>query len=85
VGAALILRVGLLPAEAQPFAAAFVAVVLSLAAFAWSMWETWLMFGMGLSVFYLNVASQARTSERRSSVSLTGEPAVLKQVQAVTG
>ena len=84
-GAALILRVGLLPAEAQPFAAAFVAVVLSLAAFAWSMWETWLMFGMGLSVFYLNVASQARTSERRSSVSLTGEPAVLKQVQAVTG
>jgi len=52
-------RMSLLPIEAQPFAAASFAVFLSIAAFAWGIWQTWLMCAVGLTVLYLRMAISA--------------------------
>jgi hypothetical protein len=66
-GAVVILRVSLLPPEAQPFAAAHFAVFVSIAAFAWGMWQTWLIFAVGLSVVYLMTATSAAASVTRAA------------------
>ena len=58
-GAVVILRVSLLPPETQAFATAHFAVFMSIAAFAWGMWQTWLIFAVGLSVVYLRAAISA--------------------------
>ena len=58
-GAVVIFRISLLPIETQPFAAASFAVFMSIAAFSWGMWQTWLMFAVGLSVVYLRTATSA--------------------------
>ena len=58
-GAVVIFRISLLPIETQPFAAAFFSAFMSIAAFAWGMWQTWLMFAVGLSVVYLRTATSA--------------------------
>ena len=58
-GAMVIFRISLLPIETQPFAAAFFASFMSIAAFSWGMWQTWLMFAVGLSVVYLSTATSA--------------------------
>jgi ABC-type lipoprotein release transport system permease subunit len=56
-GAAIALRIHLLPSEAQPFAAATFASFASVEAFAWSMWQPWLMCAVGLVVLYLRMAA----------------------------
>jgi O-antigen ligase len=58
-GAVVILRVSLLPPETQAFATAHFAVFMSIAAFSWGMWQTWLIFAVGLSVVYLRAAISA--------------------------
>jgi O-antigen ligase len=58
-GAVVILRISLLPPKTQAFATAHFAVFMSIAAFAWGMWQTWLMFAIGLSVVYLRTATSA--------------------------
>jgi hypothetical protein len=66
-GAAVAFRISLLPIEAQPFATAHFAVFTSLAAFAWGMWQTWLIFAVGLSVVYLMTATTAAASVTRAA------------------
>ena len=53
VGAAVILRILLLPPEVQPFAAASFAVFGVIASFAWGMWQSWWVCAIGLMVIYL--------------------------------
>jgi O-antigen ligase len=60
-GVVLLLRVSLLPFEAQPFAAASFATLVTAATFAWSMWQTWLVCVAGLMVLYLRVAAAGTT------------------------
>jgi O-antigen ligase len=56
-GVFIALRILLLPPEAQPFAAAaFTAVFVTLAT-SWSMWQVWLVCGLGLMLVYLLVAA----------------------------
>ncbi len=59
-GAALALRMTLLPAEAQPFAAAAFATFMVIAAFGWSMWQTWLVCAVALLIIYLRVAAKSQ-------------------------
>ena len=56
-GAAVVLRISLLPFEAQPFAAATFAVFVAIAAFAWGMWQPWLMCAVGLVLLYIRMAA----------------------------
>ncbi|MGO8843191.1 MAG: O-antigen ligase family protein [Methyloceanibacter sp.] len=63
-GAVVAFRISLLPIETQPFAAASFAVFMSIAAFAWGIWQTWLMCAVGLSVLYLRTASSAAHAVR---------------------
>jgi O-Antigen ligase len=56
-GAAVALKISLLPMRAIPYAAAAYFVCIAIEAFAWSVWQTWLMCAVGLSVVYLQVAS----------------------------
>jgi hypothetical protein len=58
-GSAVALRIFVLPFESQPFAAAAFAVFLSIAAFAWGMWQTWLMCSVALMLLYLGAAARA--------------------------
>jgi O-antigen ligase len=58
-GAAVALRMSVLPFESQPFAAATFAVFMAIAAFAWGIWQTWLMCGVALMLLYLEVAARA--------------------------
>jgi O-antigen ligase len=58
-GAAVALRMSLLPFESQPFAAATFAVFMAMAAFAWGIWQTWLMCAVALMLLYLGVAARA--------------------------
>jgi O-antigen ligase len=71
VGAGLLLAAGLgvlwsiarLPAEAQPYVLAQFAAYLVIAAFAWGIWQSWLMALTGLVPIYAAMA--ARLVERR--------------------
>ena len=58
-GVVVILRISRLPAQTQPFAAAFFAAFMSIAATSWGMWQTWLIFAVGLSTVYLKTAADA--------------------------
>lgn len=59
-GAALAMRMTLLPAEAQPFAAAAFATFMVIAAFGWSMWQTWLVCAVALLILYVRVAASSQ-------------------------
>jgi hypothetical protein len=58
-GAALVLRIFVLPVDTQPFAAAAFSTVAAIAAFAWGMWQTWLMCAVALMVLYFSTAVRA--------------------------
>ena len=60
-GAATALRITSLSAEAQPFAAATFAAYGASVAFAWGVWQTWLLCGIALTLLYLLIASNAGT------------------------
>jgi O-antigen ligase len=62
-GVALLLRIPLLPLEAQPFASASFVTLATAATFAWSMWQTWLVCMAGLVILYLRVAAAAAGRE----------------------
>ena len=64
-GALLVLRISLLPVEAQPFAAATFTVFLATVSTTWSMWQVWLVCGIGLMLLYLLIAARAA---RKSSL-----------------
>jgi O-antigen ligase len=57
-GALLVLRISLLPVEAQPFAAATFTVFLATVSTAWGMWQVWLVCGIGLMLLYLLIAAR---------------------------
>jgi O-antigen ligase len=66
-GASVVILIFLLPALAQPFAAAaFVAFALA-GAFAWGMWHSWFMCAVGLVPLYLRVATATCTRAPVSS------------------
>jgi len=52
-GAAVILRMALLPGEAQPYAVAAFTVFAIIASLAWGMWQAWLICAVGLLVLYV--------------------------------
>ena len=52
-GAATALRILLLPKPAQPYGAAAFTLFLVIAAFAWGMWQAWLIAAIGLLALYL--------------------------------
>ena len=56
-GALTVLRIDLLPLQAQPFAAATFAAFAIIAAFSWGMWQTWFMCAIALVPFYVAIAS----------------------------
>lgn len=58
-GAAVILAAGRMPAEAIPFGNALFATFAVLAAFAWDIWQTWLMAALGLAAASFSVAARA--------------------------
>ncbi|ODR99804.1 hypothetical protein AUC68_01255 [Methyloceanibacter methanicus] len=55
-GSALLLSLGRLPLKTQPFALAQVAAFFAIIAFAWGMWQGWLMALTGLAALYLALA-----------------------------
>ena len=66
-GAAVVLRIALLPLKTQPFAVATFAAFAVIAAFAWGMWQTWFMCAIGLMPLYLCVAAAAASSQAKSA------------------
>jgi O-antigen ligase len=56
-GAAMVLRIPLLPREAQPFAAACFTTFVTIAAFAWGIWQVWLMCAVALMPLYMAMAA----------------------------
>lgn len=63
-GAAVALRIPLLPVAAQPYAAASFVVFAVVAAFAWGMWQIWLMCAVGLLPLYLSMTAAAFRAQR---------------------
>jgi O-antigen ligase len=57
-GVAVTLRILLLPAEAQAFAAATFTTFAAVAAFSWGMWQEWLICAVGLMVIYLMLGAR---------------------------
>ena len=55
-GSAVILSLGAIPRGAQRFASAHVAAFFAIIAFAWGMWQGWLMALTGLSALYVALA-----------------------------
>ena len=68
-GSAVALRMSVLPFESQPFAAATFAVFMAISAFAWGIWQTWLMCAVGLMLLYVGIAARASggSPERREN------------------
>jgi O-antigen ligase len=56
-GAAVVLRLSLLPGPAQPYAAAAFTMFAVIAALAWGMWQVWLICAVGLLALYLLMAA----------------------------
>jgi O-antigen ligase len=75
-GAVVIFRISLLPPETQAFATAHFAAFMSIAAFAWGMWQTWLIFAVGLSVVYLRTATSAAQRHRQNRLTTGSRPIV---------
>jgi O-antigen ligase len=65
-GAVLVTRMTLLPVESQPFAVASFTVFMVIAAFAWGMWQAWLVCAVGLLVLYFQTAARATGGEHRT-------------------
>jgi len=68
-GAAVVLRMLLLPRPAQPYAAAAFTLLAAIAAFAWGMWQVWLISAIGLFALYLMMAGslyQTQAHEKRA-------------------
>lgn len=59
MGSAVILSLGRLPRDTQQFALAEVAAFLAIVAFAWGMWQGWLMALTGLAALYVALAVNA--------------------------
>ena len=55
-GALIVLRIDLLPVQAQPFAAASFAAFAIIAAFSWGMWQTWFICAIALLPLYVAIA-----------------------------
>lgn len=68
-GAAVILRMALLPEQAQPYAAAAFTVFAIIAGLAWGMWQAWLICAVGLLVLYLLLPAARYKGPRSSMVS----------------
>jgi O-antigen ligase len=66
-GAATALRTTSLSPEAQPFAAATFATFGASVAFAWGIWQTWLICGVALALLYLLIAAHAATGPPASA------------------
>ena len=64
-GLALLLRIPLLPWEAQPYAVATFAAFAGGITLAGGIWQTWLMGAVGLMLLYLQIAATARAPEPR--------------------
>jgi O-antigen ligase len=62
-GATAALRISLLPYEAQPFAVATFVTFFAVAAFAWGMWQEWLMCAVGLLAIYSRLAASVAGTE----------------------
>jgi hypothetical protein len=58
-GALVVLRIGLLPVLALPFGAASFMAFFAIAAFAWSIWQTWFMCAIALVPLYLRMGTEA--------------------------
>jgi O-antigen ligase len=56
-GAAVVLRLALLPGPAQPYAAAAFTMFAVIAGLAWGMWQVWLVCAVGLLALYLLMAA----------------------------
>jgi hypothetical protein len=70
-GAAVALRILLLPEAAQAYGAASFTMVAVIAAFAWGMWQVWLICAVGLLPLYLLMsAALPRLRRDRARVSL---------------
>jgi O-antigen ligase len=65
-GALLVLRISLLPAAAQPFAAATFTAFMATVSTSWGMWQAWLVCGVGLMLLYLLIAARAADGPLRS-------------------
>jgi hypothetical protein len=66
-GSAVILSLGAIPLGAQRFALAHVSAFFAIIAFAWGMWQGWLMALTGLSALYVALAVNVyRVSEPKS-------------------
>jgi O-antigen ligase len=63
-GLLVVLRISLLPPEAQPYAAATFTAFLVTVATSWGMWQVWLVCGVGLMLLYLLVAARAAPEAR---------------------
>ena len=61
-GAAVVLRIAMLPLAAQPFGLATFTAFVTIAAFAWSMWQSWFICAIGLAPLYLRLAAAAAES-----------------------
>jgi O-antigen ligase len=61
-GAAVVLRIAVLPLVAQPFGLATFTAFAAIAAFAWGMWQTWFICAIGLAPLYLRLAAAAAES-----------------------
>jgi O-antigen ligase len=72
-GAVVVTRMTLLPVESQPFAVASFTVFMGIAAFAWGMWQEWLMCAVALSLLYFRTVASATDREHRTLVN-TPEP-----------
>lgn len=84
-GAVVAFHIALLPSEAQPFAAASFAVFMLIAASAWGMWQTWLMFAVGLSVVYLRTATSAAQPQEVMPQSASDDrPAAVRSAQCLS-
>ena len=66
-GAAIALRMRRLPKDIQPFAAASFAAFFEIAAFAWSIWQTWFMCAIGLLIPYVSLAAERRARMQAGS------------------
>jgi O-antigen ligase len=64
-GAAVVLRIAVLPLVAQPFGLATFTAFATIAAFAWGMWQTWFICAIGLAPLYLRLAAAAAESGRK--------------------
>jgi len=74
-GAAVALRLLTLPLAAQAYGAASVTLFAVIAAFAWGMWQVWLMCAFALLPLYLGMAAQPLRAHHGEDEAQAGDPA----------